>query len=209
MNDPKETAEALLDRILAVPRAGKRRLIALVGQPASGKSTLSNILAELMTEAGCRTSVVPMDGFHLDNQILISQGLLPRKGAPETFDVDGLFRLIKTLRSADTVFFPVFDRERDISIAGAGMLSDDCDSVIVEGNYLLLDAPGWRDLKDCWDLSVQLDVPIPILRERLVDRWLAYGLTLNQAITRAEGNDLRNAELIAAHSLSADVIITA
>lgn len=200
MNNPKEISAALLE---------SSRLIALAGQPASGKSTLSNILADLMTSAGCRTSVVPMDGFHLDNQILISKGLLPRKGAPEAFDVDGLLRLMKALRSTDTVFFPVFDRERDIAVAGAGMLSDDCDSVIVEGNYLLLDAPRWRDLKDCWDLSVQLSVSTPVLMERLVNRWLAHGLAPAEALARSEGNDLRNAELIAAHSLSADVIITA
>ena len=208
MSDPHEIAEALLDRILAAPRAGRRRLIALVGPPASGKSTLSSVLAEAMTKAGCRTSVVQMDGFHLENRILTERGLLARKGAPETFDVDGLLRLVMALPLSDTVFFPTFDRKRDIAISGAGMISDKCDSVIVEGNYLLLDASGWRDLKDHWDFSILLDVPISSLRERLVERWLAYGLTPNQAITRAEENDLRNAELVASKSLMADAVIT-
>ncbi len=204
---PDEIAEALLDHIQAAPRAGRRRLIALVGPPASGKSTLSCILADLLTEAGCRTSVVPMDGFHLDNKILTERGLLARKGAPETFDFDGLLRLVKALHNSSTEYFPTFDRERDIAIAGAGLVSDECDSVIVEGNYLLLDAPGWRDLNDRWDISIQLDVPTPVLRERLVDRWLSHGLTPDQARSRAEENDIPNAKLVASQSLAADVTV--
>ena len=37
-------------------------------------------------------ALVPMDGYHLDNAVLVERGLLPRKGAPQTFDVDGLAR---------------------------------------------------------------------------------------------------------------------
>jgi fructokinase len=208
VTDPNDIAEALLDHILAAPHSGRGKLIALAGPPASGKSTLSNILADQMTSAGSLTSVVPMDGFHLDNQILTRRGLLARKGAPETFDADGLLRLMRALLTADTVIFPIFDRAGDIAIAGAGLVSEECDSVIVEGNYLLLDAPSWRDLKGYWDFSVQLDVPIPILQERLVSRWLAHGLPPDQALARARENDLRNAELIASHPLSADIAVT-
>ena len=142
MSDPNEIAEALLEQILAAPRAGRRRLIAIAGPPASGKSTLSEILADRMTAAGSKTLVVPMDGFHLDNQILSKQGLLARKGAPDTFDVEGLLRLVKALPGSDTVYFPIFDRVREIAIAGAGMVSGESNSVIVEGNYLLLDSLG-------------------------------------------------------------------
>ncbi len=207
MSDLEKTAEALLDRVLAAPRAGRRKLIALVGSPASGKSTLSHVLAEAMTKAGSCTSVVPMDGFHLDNQILAARGLLDRKGAPETFDVDGLQRLVTALSLSETVFFPTFDRERDLAIAGAGVISETCDCVIVEGNYLLLESPSWRELTDLWDFSILLDVPTHILRARLVDRWLAHGLTPDQAIIRAEANDLRNAEVVATHSMLADMTL--
>ncbi|WP_299937555.1 nucleoside/nucleotide kinase family protein [uncultured Pelagimonas sp.] len=207
MSDPNEIAETLLEQILAAPRAGRRRLIAIVGPPASGKSTLSEILADRMTAAGRKSQVIPMDGFHLDNQILSEQGLLTRKGAPETFDVEGLLRLVKALPGSDAVYFPIFDRARDIAIASAGMVSGESDSVIVEGNYLLLDALGWRDLRDCWDFAIQLDVQRSVLKERLVKRWLAHGLTPEQAIERAEMNDLRNAALVATESMLADVVI--
>ena len=37
-------------------------------------------------------ALMPMDGYHFDNAMLVERGLLPRKGAPQTFDVDGLAR---------------------------------------------------------------------------------------------------------------------
>jgi len=63
-------AQALSEQILTAPQSGKRKLIALAGPPASGKTTLSWALADNLSQAGCSTSVVPMDGFHLDNRVL-------------------------------------------------------------------------------------------------------------------------------------------
>ncbi|MDE9451672.1 AAA family ATPase [Aliiroseovarius sp. Z3] len=201
-------ATALRDHILAAPRAGRRRLVALAGPPASGKSTLSSSLSDQLIAAGCKTQVVPMDGFHLDNRILTARGLLPRKGAPETFDIDGFKRLVDALPHSETAYFPLFDRDRDIAIAGAGHVSAGCDTVVIEGNYLLFDAPGWRDLHRCWDYSIRLDVPPDVLEKRLVERWLAHGLTLDQARARAADNDLRNANCVAQSSLKADITVT-
>ncbi|HSF93012.1 MAG TPA: hypothetical protein VLA51_12530, partial [Paracoccaceae bacterium] len=128
---------ALLEKVLAAPRSGKRRLVALAGPPASGKSTLAETLCEKLNAAGCKTQVVPMDGFHLDNSILIERGLLPRKGAPETFDAEGFASLIARIKNTSEVFYPTFDRTRDIAVAGTGFVPKDCDTVVVEGNYLL------------------------------------------------------------------------
>lgn len=102
----------------------------------------------------------------------------------------------------------MFDRDRDLAIAGAGHVGPDCALVLVEGNYLLLDEPGWRALAPLWDLSIRLDVPLDTLRARLVDRWLTHGLTRQKAGARADGNDLANAARIGAHTLPADILFT-
>lgn len=146
-----------------------------------------------------------MDGFHLDNPILTGLGLLERKGAPETFDVQGFVRLVAALGSGSPVYYPLFDRSRDLAIAGAGVLDDACNTVIVEGNYLLLDAPYWRDLSEIWDVRINLSVPVQVLRQRLTERWLTAGLAPEAAIARAEGNDLANARRMMEKSMPCDV----
>ncbi len=197
----------LAELVLAAPRSGHRRLVALAGAPASGKSTLAEALASELHSQGCAAQVVPLDGFHLHNQILIDRGLLPYKGAPDTFDALGFAHLVGRLHDETEVYYPVFDRARDIAIAGAGYIGEVCDTVIIEGNYLLFNAPVWKTLHGHWDLSIRLDVPLETLNARLVGRWLAHGLSPDQAHARAAENDLANAALIAGAQLPADITI--
>lgn len=182
-----------------------RFLAALAGPPASGKSTVAEELRDAVLALGKRCEVVPMDGFHLDNPILVARGLLPRKGAPETFDAAGFAAMINRLKQGDEVIIPTFDRSRDIAIAGARAIPAECKILIAEGNYLLFDDPAWRPLASLWSLSIFLNVAEPVLEARLIQRWLDHGLTPDAARARAEGNDLPNARRILAARLSADV----
>lgn len=200
-------AQALSEQILTAPQSGKRKLIALAGPPASGKTTLSWALADSLSQAGCSTSVVPMDGFHLDNRVLSDLNLLHRKGAPETFDAEGVLRLVQALSHVDRVFYPTFDRDEDFSRAAAGVVDAQCDCVVIEGNYLLFDAPVWKDLQTFWDVSIRLNVPTEILKQRLVQRWIDFGLPQDQAEQRALGNDLANAKSIADRALPSTITI--
>jgi len=152
--------------------------------------------------------LVPMDGFHLDNRVLDARGLRQCKGAPETFDLRGFDRLLAEIAAGGEVVCPLFDRDRDLAIAGARVVPANCRMVVVEGNYLLFDAPGWRDLATFWSLSVFLEVPEPVLLSRLMQRWLVQGLSPDDARRRAEGNDMPNARMIGAHRLPADLTLT-
>ncbi|KII15922.1 nucleoside/nucleotide kinase family protein [Phaeobacter sp. S60] len=198
----------LVTAIEALPcRPGRaRRLVALAGAPGSGKSTLAELLVRALCAQGASAAVVPMDGFHLDNRLLSEMDLLARKGAPESFDRAGFQRLIEAMAVDEEVIYPEFDRARDIAIAGAARVNAAVEVAVVEGNYLMFDAPGWRDLAALWDVSVRVDVPREMLRERLVARWQAHGLSDAEAEARAEGNDLANADRVAAASLPVDVI---
>jgi len=194
------TQGELLDRLRGLP--GRRVLVALVGPPASGKSTLA---AALVDALGPAAALVPMDGFHLDDRVLVPRGLRPRKGAPDTYDVGGLARLLDGLRAHDSeVFAPLFDRAREIAVAAALPVPVAARIVIVEGNWLLLDAPGWRDLGP-WDLTIRLDLPETVLRERLEARW--RDLPAPARREKIEGNDLPNGMLVAQGSTPADIVL--
>ncbi|MDU9003424.1 nucleoside triphosphate hydrolase [Sedimentitalea todarodis] len=207
MSEAANTTQTLITRILACRSANRRCLVGIAGAPGSGKSTLAENVAQQLAKIGAQVRVVPMDGFHLDNRILKDRDLLERKGAPETFDFGGFQRLIQALANDTDVYYPEFDRSRDIAIAGRAHVGPECSIVLVEGNYLLLDEPGWRDLAALWDVSIRLQEPLETLRARLINRWLAHGLDPAAAQARAEGNDLTNATRIQNAALPADLEI--
>lgn len=203
-DDANRIAVAVRDLIRDRPRA----LVAIAGAPASGKSTLAAEVVRALNAQKISAEVLPMDGFHLDNHLLEQRGLLPRKGAPETFDADGFVEIVRRLRGGGEVVIPAFDRARDISIAGAASVAADCRVVVAEGNYLCFDETPWSDLRQYWDLTVRLDVPLPELRARLIRRWLDHGLSREAATRRAEGNDIANAARVIEKSLPADLVIS-
>lgn len=196
---------AIMDAVTERFSTGQRRLLALCGAPASGKSTLAEDLVAQMQAAGLRAVAVPMDGFHKDNRILKAEGLLHRKGAPETFDASGFVAAMTRLKAQQEVILPVFDRARDLAIAGALKVPTGLDWVVVEGNYLAYAATPWDELMALWDFSVRLRVDHAVLRQRSVDRWLGHGFAQGAAEEKADANDMVNSRAIAEAELPCDI----
>jgi len=200
MSSPSLTIDELAKALkrLAVP--GKTTIVAIAGPPGSGKSSLAATLVERIGPTAC---AVPMDGFHLDNETLEARGLLPRKGAPETFDLAGFLQLVESLKAGATRRFPTFDRDLDSVIPEGGLVPEDASLLLFEGNYLLFGEEGWVNLAQKWDASIWLDVPVPVLEARLIRRWLDQGLPEAQATARARMNDLPNARRVIEKALPA------
>ena len=197
----------VIARVLDTPARETRKMIAVVGAPGAGKSTISAPLMAGLAKAGARVAVIPMDGYHLDDRILGPRGDLPRKGAPQTYDVGGFRTMIDRVARGDTVYIPVFDRSREIAIAGAEEIGADIDTVVVEGNYLLLQDGDWAGIKDRWDISLFLDVPEEVLERRLMARWRDLGMSEDQARTKVAGNDLINMRTVLDRSAPADITL--
>ena len=188
-----------------VARVGGRVLVAFAGPPAAGKSTMSDALAERL---GPSAVVLPMDGFHLDNALLDARGLRPRKGAPATFDVAGFAATLARVRAdRGTVIVPTFDRQLDLARAGAREITPDHRTVIVEGNYLLLDEPPWPTIARTYDVTVFLHVPEAVVEGRILSRWRRHGLDERAARTRALENDVPNAALVLRGSRASDLTL--
>jgi len=189
-----------------------RTIIGVAGPPASGKSTLAEavvkaFIGQVVGNVPMAT-LIPMDGYHLDNDLLEARGLLARKGAPETFDADGFCEGIRRLkRPAKEAFYPRFDRQMDLSIAHSISVHPDTPVVVVEGNYLLLDSQPWSSLKDVFSATVFVSPTLDVLRNRLVQRWIDHGLDPEAAKRRASQNDLHNAELVLLNSTDADLVL--
>lgn len=189
-------------------RAGKadRIVVAIAGPPGAGKSTLAAELAALLPEGSA--AVVPFDGFHYDDAVLEKIGWRQRKGAPETFDLDGYESLLARLKTADRdVAVPIFDRSMELSRAAAAIVPKTVKFILTEGNYLLLDEAPWDRLARLFDLTIFLDVPRDELERRLIQRWLDHGRTPEDGRAWVESNDLPNVDRVLSRRRAADIVV--
>jgi pantothenate kinase len=121
------------------------------------------------------------------------------KGAPQTFDAEAFVGSLRRLRDEpdSTVLWPDFDRMAEETVADAIAIGPEASLVITEGNYLLLDQPWWREVRQVLDEVWYVDAPRDVLRRRLIDRQLAGGRPEADAVSHVDESDLPNAELVA------------
>ncbi len=203
---------ALVDRACALMDRQGRTVLGITGPPGAGKSTLTTaLLSTLGSRLGEKVvGHLPMDGFHLADVQLDRLGLRDRKGAPETFDVDGYVAALQRLHSEPdrTLYAPGFERDLEQPIAAAIAIPPSARLVVTEGNYLLLPDGGWERvhplLAETWFVQVDDDVR----RERLVRRHEEFGKTAEAARAWVESVDETNARLVAATRDAADLAVT-
>ena len=185
----------------------KRIIIGIIGKPGAGKSTLSSHLMKNLPKE--TTALVPMDGYHLSNLQLKKLGRADRKGAPDTFDATGFVNLLKRI-STDTsndIYFPIFHREIEESIAAEGVVTKETKFVITEGNYLLHNQDGWQEVAPVLTESWYVQVDDKLRLERLVNRHIKYGKEPKFAHDWAHGTDERNAQLVEGTKPRSSVIV--
>ena len=185
---------------------GARRILGITGAPGVGKTTyaLTQVAA-----SGTLAAYVPMDGFHLADVSLTALGRLDRKGAPDTFDAWGYAALLRRLRDErdHDVYAPGFERDLEQPIAGALAVPPEADLVVTEGNYLLLDRPEWRAVREQLDEVVHLVTDDDVRRRRLVARHVEFGKTPAEAEAWVARVDDPNAALVEAAAHRADRVV--
>ncbi|MFX4270814.1 nucleoside/nucleotide kinase family protein [Propionibacteriaceae bacterium Y1685] len=205
------TLAELVRRATTLAKAGRRRILGIVGAPGAGKSTVAQLLVEELGPD--RAVIVPMDGFHLSNVTLRAWGRRDRKGAWDTFDADGYVHLLRRLRAGDhgprdgVIHAPDFDREVDESIGSAIPVRAEVPLVITEGNYLLSDLGAWGQVRGLLDESWFIDLDDDTRIERLVERHRHHGMDTDQAATWARGTDQANAETVRPGRALADHVL--
>ncbi|GIC85552.1 phosphoribulokinase/uridine kinase family protein [Aspergillus udagawae] len=202
-----------------------RFLVAIAGIPGSGKTTTAAAVARrLNAQASAkRATLLSMDGFHLSRATL---DLLPnreeayiRRGAPWTFDTARFVQFVRRLRNwadstprtfaAETIYAPSFDHEAKDPVENGIAITDDAEIVIIEGNYLLLDEPEWREVAALVDYRVFVESDLQEARERVARRHVLAGIetTLEDGFRRVDSNDYLNAVTIREKLIAPDMVV--
>ncbi|OQE25219.1 hypothetical protein PENSTE_c006G08142 [Penicillium steckii] len=192
-----------------------RYIVAIAGIPGSGKTTTASAVVDhLNQDSKIHASLLSMDGFHLSrhelDQLPNAKEAHIRRGAPWTFDVSRFVNFMQKLRdwadntplirdasqnnTSHILTAPTFDHNAKDPVQDGISITPDSSIIIVEGNYLLLDEPGWRDLSRLCDYRVFVDTDLNEARDRTAKRHVNAGIekTLEDGYRRVDSNDYLN-----------------
>lgn len=183
-----------------------RCIVFLAAPPAVGKSTLAYAIERLSHDM---KNVIPvqslsLDGFHHKNEYLKKHNLSDIKGMPETFDLEAFKAKLKRLQY-ENLLWPEYDRTlHDVVEEGVKVESE---IVLIEGNWLLLDEDGWRDLDQYCDYSIFIKADESLLKDRLINRKIRGGMSKEAATKFYFNSDRKNIYRVMNNQKKADLVL--
>ncbi|HEY2186690.1 MAG TPA: type I pantothenate kinase [Xanthobacteraceae bacterium] len=156
-------------------------IIGVAGSVAAGKSTTARVLQALLARWPNvpKVDLVTTDGFLYPNAILMREGLMERKGFPESYDLPALLRFLSDVKAGRRpTRAPVYSHLVYDVIPNQSVEIDRPDILIVEGLNVLQTGLPPKDGKaipyvsDFFDFSIYLDANEETLLHWYVDRFL-------------------------------------
>ena len=155
-------------------------IIGIAGSVAVGKSTTARVLQALLARWPNvpKVDLVTTDGFLFPNSILEREGLMEKKGFPESYDRTALSAFLADIKAGKrNVAAPGYSHLAYDIVPGETILIDRPDILIVEGLNVLQTSKPPRDgrvipfVSDFFDFSVYLDADEAIIRQWYVERF--------------------------------------
>jgi type I pantothenate kinase len=156
-------------------------IIGVAGSVAVGKSTTARVLQALLARWPNvpKVDLVTTDGFLLPNAVLEREGLMEKKGFPESYDLPTLLRFLADVKAGRRpVRAPVYSHISYDVVPNQWIEVDRPDILIFEGVNVLQTGHPPKDGKaipyvsDFFDFSVYIDAEEDVLRKWYVDRFL-------------------------------------
>jgi type I pantothenate kinase len=156
-------------------------IIGVAGSVAVGKSTTARVLQALLARWPNvpKVDLVTTDGFLYPNAILEREGLMEKKGFPDSYDLPALLRFLTDIKAGRRpVRAPVYSHLVYDVIPNQWVEVDRPDILIVEGLNVLQAGSPPKDGKaipyvsDFFDFSIYLDADEDVLLSWYVNRFL-------------------------------------
>lgn len=171
-----QTLAAATDSLLGRTTGRGPFVVGVTGSVAVGKSTTARLLQELLAQstAASRVDLVSTDGFIQPNTVLERQGLLARKGFPESYDIDRLLHFLADIKAGRAmVEAPVYSHDRYDVVAGQVQLVRRPEILIVEGLHMLsTTATADAVVSDFLDFIIYVDAAATDIEGWYVERFL-------------------------------------
>src|SRR5579863_6829338 len=157
-------------------------IIGVGGSVAVGKSTTARVLQALLARWPNvpKVDLITTDGFLYPNAVLAREGLMEKKGFPESYDLPALLRFLSEIKAGrHPVRAPVYSHLIYDVIPNELIEIDRPEILIVEGLNVLQagrlpkDGKAVPFVSDFFDFSVYLDADEDVLLSWYVKRFLA------------------------------------
>ncbi|APG72325.1 type I pantothenate kinase [Lactobacillus delbrueckii subsp. jakobsenii ZN7a-9 = DSM 26046] len=166
----KQATAAKKAKFLQLPERKVPYIIGISGSVAVGKSTTARLLQLLLTRyyPDLKTQMMTTDGFIYPNQELEKRKLMPRKGFPESYNMQMLRDFLQDVVSGkNDVAYPLYSQELSDIVPGRYGHVKKPDILIIEGiNTLQLPESGQLVTSDFFDFSIYIDA-----EEDLIEKW--------------------------------------
>jgi type I pantothenate kinase len=157
-------------------------IIGVAGSVAVGKSTSARILRRLLSRwpSHPKVDLVTTDGFLMPNAVLQREGLMNRKGFPESYDLQRILRFMSDIKSGERdVEAPLYSHLTYDVLPDKTQVVDQPDILIIEGINVLQtgrpprDGRGIPNTSDFFDFSIFIDAEEDDLKEWYIERFFS------------------------------------